>query len=112
MGANSQFLALLPKQSTDLNVLYLLFILISLVCLGGLLEGRRNYALAEAGRLVLTVFIIFWTGTWFGEIQRSAIASWNRSLRFTLTHLALAGVSCPAPSGHHQHKGRSCLRPS
>ena len=51
MGANSQFLALLPKQSTDLNVLYLLFILISLVCLGGLLEGRRNYALAEGRAL-------------------------------------------------------------
>jgi hypothetical protein len=66
MAANSQFLALLPTQAAGLNLLYFIFILVSLMCLGGLLEGRRWYVLAEALRLVLAVGVMFAAGSWFG----------------------------------------------
>jgi hypothetical protein len=69
MAANSQFLALLPRQAAGLNLLYFLFILASLICLGGLLEGRREYAFVEVVRLGLTAGAVFWTGTWFGGLH-------------------------------------------
>jgi hypothetical protein len=69
MAANSQFLALLPRQGTALNILYFVFIVVSVVCLGGVLEGRRAYFMAEAGRLVLTVGVAFSAGSWFGAVR-------------------------------------------
>jgi hypothetical protein len=69
MAANSQFLALLPKQRAELNVLYFVFILASLICLGGLLEGRRGYAIAEALRLVLSSAALVASGGWFGGLR-------------------------------------------
>ena len=69
MAANSQFLAVLPKQGTGLNVLYFLFILVSLVCLGGLLESRREFVIAEAARLIITSGTLFATGSWFGGLH-------------------------------------------
>ena len=58
IAANSQFLALLPKQATALNVAYFLFILGSLVCLGGVLENRREFLIAEAARLTATALVV------------------------------------------------------
>ena len=69
MAVNSHFLALLPKQSTMLNVIYFGFILGSLITLGGVLENRRGFLLTEAGRLALTSLAIAGTGSWFGEVH-------------------------------------------
>jgi sterol desaturase/sphingolipid hydroxylase (fatty acid hydroxylase superfamily) len=66
--ANSQFLALLPKQAPALNVAYFLFILGSLVCLGGVLENRREFLIAEAGRLTVTALVVLAGGAWFGGV--------------------------------------------
>ncbi len=49
--AHSDFLARLNKQSTAWSALYFLFLLLSLVLLGGLLENRRLYVVLEALRL-------------------------------------------------------------
>ncbi|MGA2594309.1 MAG: hypothetical protein ABSH32_30790, partial [Bryobacteraceae bacterium] len=67
--ANSQFLALLPKQGTALNVAYFAFILGSLVCLGGVLENRREFLYAEAARLTLTALAVLAAGAWFGGVH-------------------------------------------
>jgi hypothetical protein len=69
IAANSQFLALLPKQAASLNVAYFLFILGSLVCLGGVLENRREFLIAEAARLTATALAVLVTGAWFGGVR-------------------------------------------
>jgi hypothetical protein len=69
LAANSHFLALLPKQSTGWNVVYFLFILVSLVCLGGVLESRREFIMLEAVRLTATALIVLAAGTWFGGVR-------------------------------------------
>jgi len=69
IGANSHFLALLPKQGTALNVAYFAFILGSLVCLGGVLDSRRGFLIAEAARLTATGIAVLATGAWFGGVR-------------------------------------------
>jgi hypothetical protein len=69
IAANSQFLALLPKQAASLNVAYFLFILGSLVCLGGVLENRREFLIAEAARLTMTALVVLISGAWFGGVH-------------------------------------------
>lgn len=76
MAANSHFLALIPKQSTPLNILYFGLIVLSLVTLGGLLENRRGFVYLEAGRVALCALAVVMTGGWFGEVHtRAAVAS-------------------------------------
>ena len=65
--AHSDFLALLPKQSTALNAFYFLFLLLSLVLLAGLLENRRIFLVLEAGRLLATAAAVLAVGGWFGH---------------------------------------------
>lgn len=72
MAANSHFLALLPKQSLPLNVLYFLFILLTLACLGGVLESRREFLIAEAARLTITAAAAMAFG-WFGGLTQIAV---------------------------------------
>jgi hypothetical protein len=69
IGANSHFLALLPKQGTALNVAYFAFILGSLVSLGGVLESRRGFLIAEAARLTAIGIAVLATGAWFGGVR-------------------------------------------
>jgi alkylglycerol monooxygenase len=73
MAANSHFLALLPKQSAAWSVAYFLFILVSLVCLGGVLESRREFMLLEALRLTATALAVLTLGTWFGGVRDARI---------------------------------------
>ena len=73
MAANSHFLALLPRQGADWNVAYFLFILMSLVCLGGVLEGRRVFFAFEAARVTATALTVFLAGSWFGAVRDSRI---------------------------------------
>jgi sterol desaturase/sphingolipid hydroxylase (fatty acid hydroxylase superfamily) len=69
VAANSQFLALLPKQGAVWNLLYFLLIMVSLVCLGGVLENRREFLYGEAARLTVLSIAVAATGTWFGGIH-------------------------------------------
>jgi hypothetical protein len=69
VAANSQFLALLPKQSAALTSAYFGFILGSLVCLGGVLENRREFLYAEAVRVTATTLAVLAAGTWFGGVR-------------------------------------------
>ena len=71
--ANSHFLSLLPKQSTALNLSYFSYIVISLVCLGGVLENRRPFLIAEAARLIVTAVAVLATGAWFGGLRGPAV---------------------------------------
>lgn len=73
MSANSHFLALLPKQSAVWNVAYFLFILVTLVCLGGVLESRREFMMLEAVRLTGTALAVLAGGTWFGGVRDARI---------------------------------------
>jgi hypothetical protein len=73
MAANSHFLALLQKQSVAWNVAYFLFILLSLVCLGGVLESRREFMMLEAARLTGTALAVLALGTWFGGVRDTRI---------------------------------------
>jgi sterol desaturase/sphingolipid hydroxylase (fatty acid hydroxylase superfamily) len=73
LAANSHFLALLPKESTGWNVVYFLFILVSLVCLGGVLESRREFIMLEAVRLTATALGVLAAGTWFGGVRDARI---------------------------------------
>jgi len=75
--AHSHFLALLPKQSTAWNLAYFAFLMLSLVLLGGLLENRRVFFVAEAVRLTAVAAIVAGAGGWFNLrdlAARSAIA--------------------------------------
>jgi hypothetical protein len=73
IAANSQFLALLPKQATPLNIAYFLFILGSLVCLGGVLENRRGFLIAEGARLTATALAVLASGAWFGGVRDARV---------------------------------------
>jgi sterol desaturase/sphingolipid hydroxylase (fatty acid hydroxylase superfamily) len=69
LAANSQFLALLPKQSTAWNVVYFFFLLSSMALLGGLLEIRRLFAMLEAVRLLAVAAVVLAGGGWFGTLR-------------------------------------------
>jgi alkylglycerol monooxygenase len=68
MAANSQFLALLPNQSTMLNALYFGCIVLTLITLGGLLENRKEFIFLEAARLVVLGLAVYLHGGWFGTL--------------------------------------------
>jgi sterol desaturase/sphingolipid hydroxylase (fatty acid hydroxylase superfamily) len=76
MAANSQFLELLPKQSAALNVVYFVFLMFSLVCLGGLLENRRQFAMLEAARMAGAAIGAMVAGAWFGGVGAKWIVGW------------------------------------
>ena len=63
--AHSHFLAVLPKQSPALNVLYFLFLVLSLALLAGLLENRRIFQVLESARLLISAAIVLAMGGWF-----------------------------------------------
>lgn len=68
MAANSHFLASLPKQPAAVNAAYFGLILSTLVCLGGVLESRPGFVLAEAARLTLVGAGVLASRTWFGGV--------------------------------------------
>ena len=70
--AHSHFLALLPRQSTGWNLLYFLFLVASLILLGGILENRRVFALLEGARLAATAAAVLALGAWFGNLRSDA----------------------------------------
>lgn len=67
IAANSHWLSVIPKQGTGTNLLYFAFIGMSLVCLGGLLEARRQFFYFEAARIALMAIVIFTNGQWSGQ---------------------------------------------
>jgi sterol desaturase/sphingolipid hydroxylase (fatty acid hydroxylase superfamily) len=69
MAANSHFLALLAKQGNWWNVAYFAFLLGSLVCLGGVLESRREFLLLEAARMAAIAIAALVPGVWFGGVR-------------------------------------------
>ena len=71
MAAHSHFLAVLTKQPPAWNVLYFLFLVVSLVVLGGLLENRRIFGILEGARLA-AVSVVVMAGGWFGNLHDSA----------------------------------------
>jgi sterol desaturase/sphingolipid hydroxylase (fatty acid hydroxylase superfamily) len=73
--SNSHFLAVMPKQPVGLNLLYFVFILASLVTLGGLLENRRAFVLFEALRLVAAAGIVVVAGSWFGGVRDERVTA-------------------------------------
>jgi len=72
MAAHSHWLAELAKQPVALSVAYYLFLLASLVALGGLLENRRVFRMLEAGRLILVAAAVLGLGEWFGGVRDAA----------------------------------------
>lgn len=86
LGANSHFLAVLNDQSTLWNLLYFTFELISLVTLGGVLENRRDFMVAEAARLILTSALVIASGAWFGGVR-------DRRIVWAIAAAALVSVT-------------------
>jgi len=84
VAANSQFLALLSTQATYLSVAYFVFIVASLVCLGGVLENRREFLVAETVRLAAIGLGVPAVGSWFGGLK----APW-----FLASLVSFAGLS-------------------
>jgi sterol desaturase/sphingolipid hydroxylase (fatty acid hydroxylase superfamily) len=73
MVANSHFLALLAKQGTWWNVAYFAFILGSLLCLGGVLESRREFLILEGVRMVGIAVAVGIFGVWFGGVRDASV---------------------------------------
>ncbi len=71
MAAHSHWLALLAKQPAAVSVAYFLFLLTSLVTLGGLLENRCVFRILEAGRLILVAAAVLGLGEWFGGVRNA-----------------------------------------
>jgi hypothetical protein len=69
MAANSHFLALLAKQGNWSNAAYFAFLLGSLVCLGGVLESRREFLRLEAIRMTGIAIATGVGGGWFGGVR-------------------------------------------
>jgi len=67
--ADLHFLKLLPNQGAALNVAYFVFILGSLVSIGGVLENRREFLIAEAARLTAIALAVLMLGQWFGGVR-------------------------------------------
>jgi alkylglycerol monooxygenase len=88
--AHSHFLALITKQSLLANALYFLFLVVSLVCLGGLLENRRIFRMLESARLLGTASFLLATGGWFGSLHGSG----SRAVMVVFVLLSLAWLMC------------------
>ena len=86
MAANSHFLALLAKQGTWWNVAYFVFILGSLLCLGGVLESRRDFLLLEGLRMASIAIVTLGPGVWFGGVSDTTVI--RAIAGFALTSLA------------------------
>lgn len=98
IAANSHFLALLPKQAAALNAAYFLYVLGTLVCLGGVLENRRGFLIAEAARLMATALVVLTTGTWFGGVTDARVVIPLVAFQFlSLAWLWLAVRTRPKP---------------
>ena len=89
--ANNHFLSLLKKQSTAASVAYFLFLMASLVTLGGLLENRRAFFGFEAARLALVLMATLLFGTWFGQPHQATLHVIAGAAAASATLLAAAG---------------------
>jgi len=85
MAANSHFLSLLVKEGTWWNAAYFLFILGSLLCLGGVLESRREFLMLEGARMAGIALVTGASGAWFGGVREPAVV-------FSITAFALASL--------------------
>jgi sterol desaturase/sphingolipid hydroxylase (fatty acid hydroxylase superfamily) len=105
--AHSHFLAVLPKQSSAGNVLYFVFLVLSLALLGGLLENRRIFRIFESGRLIMSAALVLAMGGWFGSLHEAS----SRAAIVLFAALSLVWVvgtdrgtitTIPACDAHHQ----------
>lgn len=85
-ASNSHFLAVMPRQDLISNLAYFVFIAISLVTVGGLLENRREFVAWEAGRLGLIAVTVLAMRTWFGRAEDVRVA-------FAIAGFALASLA-------------------
>ena len=69
IAMNSHFMSLLAKQSMAMNFAYFCVQLLGLLCVGGILENRSVWAVAEAARLLLTGLGVWIAGSWFGGVH-------------------------------------------
>jgi len=93
IGANSHFLALLPKQATWLSVVYFVFILVSLATLGGVLENRREFLIFEGARVAASGIAVLALGAWFGgDHDPRIVLSIVGFALVSLVGLSLAGM--------------------
>src|ERR1035438_7194044 len=97
MAANSHFLALLAKQGTWWNAAYFTFILGSLVCLGGVLESRREFLLLEAVRTAGVAAAVLGAGVWFGGVRQPSVILGIAA--FALASLAALWLAARARKG-------------
>ena len=95
MAANSHFLALLAKQGTWWNVAYFVFILGSLLCLGGVLESRRDFLLLEGLRMACIAIVTLGPGVWFGGVSDRIVI--RAIAGFALVSLAALWVATRRP---------------
>jgi alkylglycerol monooxygenase len=95
MLANSHFLALLPRQGLGWNVAYFVFILGSLVCLGGVLESRREFLFLEAFRTAAIAATALAGGAWFGGVRDQRVLL--SIAIFALTSLAALWLATRRP---------------
>jgi sterol desaturase/sphingolipid hydroxylase (fatty acid hydroxylase superfamily) len=99
--AHSHWLALLPRQSQLLNAAYFLFLLVSMVLLGGLLENRRVFVMLEGARLAAVATVVLTTGGWFSLRDAEA-----RTAVLAAVALSLAWLVGAGRSGEHSGDGR------
>ena len=85
MAANSHFLALLARQGNWWNAAYFVFIVGSLLCLGGVLESRREFLLMEAVRMGGIAAVALGPGVWFGGVR-------DRSVILAIATFAVASL--------------------
>ena len=85
-AANSHFLALLAQQGNWWNAAYFVFILVSLICLGGVLESRREFVFLEAARVSGIAVAVLGPGVWFGGVR-------DRGVILPISAFALASLA-------------------
>lgn len=88
MAADSHFLQVLPPQGLALSLAYFAFLAGSLVCVGGVLENRPGFFVAESVRLALASAVVAGFGTWFGDLRLPLVT--NAIIVFAA--LSLAGL--------------------
>ena len=99
LAANSHFLAVLSKEGTAWNLLYFGFVLASLITLGGVLENRWGFIVAEAVRLTGTAGMVLATGTWFGGVHEARVARAIAVLALLSVTWLWIAARRPAPAG-------------
>jgi sterol desaturase/sphingolipid hydroxylase (fatty acid hydroxylase superfamily) len=73
LAAHSHFLAVLPSQPFAANVAYFLFLMASLVTLGGVMENRPGFLRAEALRMAVAGIAVLALGAWFGGVHQPLV---------------------------------------